>query len=492
MCVQAAGAVRHGSPLWPPQPRTLGSSSGPYLRMSASPDLHAPGWPPRAASPAPNFANLVRLYGGTQRAMTPVTPRASSPLLPSRRFASSPPRSPQYPPTSLTYICSASAAPKPTHVCDAKCGFEGSKDEVLRHEKDCEPWRAWKQIQLARRRDNERKRKERLQSQALLRQVVVTDVVGDLEHILRLAGGPVASSTADDQATAKRSNEGASSSQAHGKPGKRQRKRAHRAAQEQAAEDADAAEVEAAIDAHLAQQKRLFRERTQADALGFAKQLEDNVPEFWTAESGEHVEVTRGSEEFRKIEACFTQGLGVDAHAWPSCDYKIRSLWRTVNREQWTAFEMRRRQASKLQAPPEQTSVPHAYPNDTKLLWHGTGEGSAAVIMKYGFNRSAGANGKNGAKLGRGTYFSPLPRLCLSGEKGSLSHVYTPLDGDGFKHLLLCNVHLGNSIVGRVEYHTFPPAVHSTVDSLLNISKVCVQHDSSINVLYEVVVSYKR
>jgi hypothetical protein len=423
-------------------------------------------------------------------------------------------------------------------VCDANCGFEGTEDEVLVHEKTCLAWRVWKQIKLAKRRDADRKRKERQQETCYKHEqasLLVARLV-DPQYLAYLAANPAgtaSASTADDKCYDLQCASGSTADDkcydlqcaaSSEKPGKRQKKRADRAAQELAAQQrleearaadaaevqaqelaqelaaqerleegraADAAEVQAAIEAHLAKQKQLFLLRTQADAQGFAQQLEDNVPEFWTAVSGEREEVPRDSAEFKKIEATFQQGLRVDALAWPPADYSISSLWRIVNRDHWTAFEMRRMQTSKLQDTPEQTFIAHPFPNDTKLLWHGTAAGSAAVIMKYGFNRSAGANGKHGAVLGRGTYFSPLPRLCLAGEKGCLSHVYTPPDGDGFKHLLLCNVHLGNSIVGRSEYHTFPPAVHSTVDSLLHLSKVCVQHDHSINVLYELVVSYK-
>jgi hypothetical protein len=160
----------------------------------------------------------------------------------------------------------------------------------------------------------------------------------------------------------------------------------------------------------------------------------------------------------------------------------------------WTAFELQRSLAAEAmkhaELAPLQTFNAHVYPNDCERLYHGTTFDAAGIITQHGFNRSAGTNGKHGSILGKGTYFSPLPRLSLSGEKGSLSNIYTPPDSKGFKHLLLCNVLIGNSIVGKSDYNVFPPGAHSTVDVLQNPAKICVQQDNSINILYEVVVSY--
>jgi len=398
-------------------------------------------------------------------------------------LARTPPRSPYSPYPSIDMPL---PKPKPTHVCDAKCGFEGTKDEVLRHEKDCEAWRAWKQIQLARRRDSERKRREARQDKARQDQARQQEPL-DADYLCYIAD--VEANAACSTADGKRQHDGTSAASSS-RPGKRQRAREETAAKKLAAE-ARAAQEEAARQSHLATQKQLFLERTQADTQGFAKHLEASVPEFWTADAGEREEVPRDSVEFKKIQARFVKDVGVNGSSWPKATYKIERLFRIVQNRQWTAFEMRRWQTSQLQEDPVNLDfVAHPFPKDAELLWHGTAAGAAAKIQKDGFNRSA-ASGK--AVLGRGVYFSTSPRLCLSGEKDSLfMHVYTPPDQNGFKHLLLCNVHLGNSVKGHASYHTFPPAVHSTVDSLTDVLKVCVQHDNSINVLYQLVVSWKH
>jgi len=223
--------------------------------------------------------------------------------------------------------------------------------------------------------------------------------------------------------------------------------------------------------------------------------LAQNVPKYWTASAKAISEVPKDSDEFREIEAEVMLKLEIDKGHWRTVDYKVHALYRIINRAMWTAFELQRSlafDASKhKELVPQQTSTAHVYPNDCERLYHGTTVDAASVIMKHGFNRSAGTNGKHGSILGKGTYFSPLPRLSLSGDKGSLSNIYTPPDNDGFKHLLLCNVLLGNSIVGRPDYHVFPPWVHSTVDTLKSPSKICVQQDNSINILYEVLIAYE-
>lgn len=503
-----AQAARHPSPVWPAQARVLPASPGPYMRFSASPDLRAPDWPPRAATPPAAVVNQARhstpvprshffQWGHSNSQRASPLPMHSPPSSPHAAIAAQfgltwppqqgAPKSPSYSPQSPTYSPTPSgwkpsaarapspppaAAPRqstPTHVCDARCGFEGSKVEVLEHEKHCQAAKAWKQSARAKRRESDRKRKQRAEDAAVAKLAAANAGAVEFQAYLDEHAPPSSSKvarvllwSAEDQAKL-----------------------------EQAAQDKARYEESSEHD----RQRQIFCDDTEVKASGYAKQLAQNVPKYWTASAKAISEVPKDSDEFREIEAEVMLKLEIDKNQWRPVDYKVHTLYRIINRAMWTAFELQRSlafDASKhKELVPQQTSTAHVYPNDCERLYHGTTVDAASVIMKHGFNRSAGTNGKHGSILGKGTYFSPLPRLSLSGDKGSLSNIYTPPDPEGFKHLLLCNVLLGNSIVGRPEYHVFPPGVHSTVDTLKNPSKICVQQDNSINILYEVLIAYE-
>lgn len=412
------------------------------------------------------------------------------------------PTSPQYSPTSPDWEPPsgggrpapspppAAAAPRqqtPTHVCDSKCGFEGSKAEVLEHEKACPAWAAWKAIALAKRRSEARKRKQRktdadAKSAALMADAAARYAAADSK---RAASTPAAryaaaAASAASSKSAKKEAETATALE------KNERKRA--LAEEQTRKKDSATD--------LAHKLQVFQDHCEKQAKLFQEQLAGNVPKFWTVDDSPKFEVPKHSDEWNEIEAEFIRKLEIDSYLWPQCAYSLHTLYRTVSRAKWTAFELRRNlikeDMTHAEIQPTEPCTANRYPRDCARLFHGTSLAAAATISTSGFNRSAGQNGRHGSILGKGTYFSPLPRLPLCGETGSLSNVYTPPDGKGFKHLLLCNVVLGNSILGKPEYDVFPPGVHSTVNRLTTPSKHCVQHDNSINVLYELVVSYKK
>jgi hypothetical protein len=461
------------------QARPRPSSPNPYLpAFSTSPDLRASNWPPAPASPLPPFsANALRasvprsaswLLGAHSR---PSSPLASHVALPWPRQPS--PQSPHYSPTpswgggAAPAPQPAAAAPPrrqatPTHMCDANCGFEGGKGDVLLHETTCTAWAAWNVKRLAKRRASDRKRKQRQDDQANDHRSA-----GDVEFAAYLLD------VADAKGSARKL---AFDEDKEQKLAEHEKKTKERAAQ-------------------LAKQHKLFAQQTAQQGQKLMRNLASNVPKHWTEDAKARFEVPKDSDEYREIEAELKLNLEKDKLRWQPCEYKLHALFRTVNRAAWTAFELRRilvQDAMKQRhSCPEQTSHAYMYPGDCARVFHGTTVGAAATIMQDGFNRSAGRNGAHGAILGKGTYFSPLARLSLSGEPGTLSNVYTPPDADGFKHLLLCDVLLGCSIVGRPEYNVFPPHVHSTVERLNAPTKICVQHDSSINVLYEVVISYQ-
>jgi hypothetical protein len=524
-------AARNPSPVWPAQARVLPTSPGPYMPFSASPDLRAPDWPPRdatppAAAPQPRQTSVPRSHffqwglSNSQR---------GSPLQMHGRPAS-PPTSPTYMPTSPTYSPTASTwqpswgggrmssppppaalrQPTPTHVCEANCGFEGSKLEVLEHEKTCSKFAVWKPAALARRRESERKRKLRAQDAALTKLVAANTSKSEIEYQAYLA-----QIAADTKAAGKGGKAGRAKTSKASKAGKGRTLQpeghaswaaseveAREAAAEQAKQEHEAAERKAAQDkarqeeesSEHVRQRQKFCDDTETQANSYAKQLAENVPKFWTADAKPFCEVPRDSDEFKEIEAEVMLKLEIDKHQWRPVVYKVHALYRIINRPMWTAFELQRSLAAEAmkhaELAPLQTFNAHLYPNDCERLYHGTTLDAAGIITQHGFNRSAGTNGKHGSILGKGTYFSPLPRLSLSGEKGSLSNIYTPPDSNGFKHLLLCNVLIGNSIVGKSDYNVFPPGAHSTMDVLQNPAKICVQQDNSINILYEVVVSY--
>lgn len=530
-----AQAARHPSPVWPAQARVLPASPGPYMRFSASPDLRAPDWPPRAGTPPAAAVQPARdsspavprshffQWGQSNSQRASPLPMHSAPSSPHAAIAAQfgvqwppqqgAPRSPSYSPQSPTYSPTASgwqpsaaraptpptpAAPRqptPTHVCDARCGFEGSKVEVLEHERHCQAAQAWKKSARAKRRESDRKRKQRAEDAAVAKLVADATAVEYQAYLAQTA--------AEAAAAVAEAGPAPSSSKPRIKAGSKPHTSSSKAARvllwsaedqakvEQAAQDKARYEESSEHD----RQRQIFCDDTEVKASGYAKQLAQNVPKYWTASAKAISEVPKDSDEFREIEAEVMLKLEIDKNHWRPVDYKVHALYRIINRAMWTAFELQRSlafdAAKHKELVPQQTSTAHVYPNDCERLYHGTTVDAASVIMKHGFNRSAGTNGKHGSILGKGTYFSPLPRLSLSGDKGSLSNIYTPPDPDGFKHLLLCNVLLGNSIVGRPDYHVFPPGVHSTVDTLNNASKICVQQDNSINILYEVLIAYE-
>ena len=503
------------------------------MRFSASPDLRAPDWPPRARTPPAAVVNPARdsspavprshffQWGQSNSQRASPLPMHSAPSSPHAAIAAqfgvvwppqgapkSPsysPQSPIYMPQSPTYSPTPSgwkppaarapspppAAPRqptPTHVCDARCGFEGSKVEVLEHEKHCQAAKAWKQSARAKRRESDRKRKQRAEDAAVAKLAAAN--LGAVEYQAYL-------DELDQHPPGLNMPSKADKAGSQHPPSRRKAARVllwsaeDQAKLEQAAQDKARHEESSEHD----RQRQIFCDDTEAKASGYAKQLAQNVPKYWTASAKAISEVPKDSDEFREIEAEVMLKLEIDKNHWRPVDYKVHALYRIINRPMWTAFELQRSLAfdatKHKELVPQQTSTAHVYPNDCERLYHGTTVDAASVIMKHGFNRSAGTNGKHGSILGKGTYFSPLPRLSLSGDKGSLSNIYTPPDPEGFKHLLLCNVLLGNSIVGRPDYHVFPPGVHSTMDTLKNPSKICVQQDNSINILYEVLIAYE-
>jgi len=168
--------------LHPPSPART-SSSGASPTASAPRPCPCTAPPPRRTQPSQRSlgCNGRRSRGRRNPPATRRSPQPTRRPAPThRRLGGGGAYSAPSPPPAA-----APRQPTPTHVCDARCGFEGSKVEVLEHEKHCQAARAWKQSARAKRRESDRKRKQRAEDASIARLVAAN--AGAVEYQAYLA-----------------------------------------------------------------------------------------------------------------------------------------------------------------------------------------------------------------------------------------------------------------------------------------------------------------
>jgi hypothetical protein len=234
------------------------------------------------------------------------------------------------------------------------------------------------------------------------------------------------------------------------------------------------------------QERKKMTQKILADSKASLIALQEHTSKYWTADAPLYGPVSACSAEWKEVELEFRNSFSREKNA---SDWHVHQINRIQNLHKNATFQAQRLMISKDQQKPAITTRSYEYPNDLRNLWHGTKKEAVEPIVNYGFDRSA--MGNNGAVLGVGTYFSTDVDLPLTGECGNADR-YTPPDKNGYKHLILSEVIMGNSVIGDKSYTIFPPGVHSTVDDLKKPEKVCIHHDNNTHAIYHLVLKKKK
>lgn len=204
----------------------------------------------------------------------------------------------------------------------------------------------------------------------------------------------------------------------------------------------------------LVQTRDAFRDRFElADTTGL--NMRAIATEHWSIPPSTLTEVTKDSDEFRRVAADFDGGA--------SSIVRIHRIENTV----WL-----------LQYLDQKATVESRLGHDEseKLLFHGCPYEAAEQILQQGFDHDR--IGRHGTSYGRGFYFS---------SRRSLSDRYaTPQRLTGEKRILMCRVLVGRSCLGSFTTDTCP----SNYDSTSNHSDIHVVY-SNRHVLPEYLVTYK-
>jgi poly [ADP-ribose] polymerase 10/14/15 len=143
-----------------------------------------------------------------------------------------------------------------------------------------------------------------------------------------------------------------------------------------------------------------------------------------------------------------------------SSNFSVVRIQRIQNESEWQRYSLLKQQWMRA-----------GMHNEHDQVWHGTSESTKDKICHGGFNRSF----NKAAVYGRGVYFA-------RDAKYSLSDVYSPPSANGLKHLFLCRILLGRSIVGEPGYRDATDAgdsgAKSMVDDLGNPSIFVACHDA--------------
>lgn len=107
-------------------------------------------------------------------------------------------------------------------------------------------------------------------------------------------------------------------------------------------------------------------------------------------------------------------------------------------------------------------------PSEQRWLYHGTSSDACSNIITKGFNRSY--CGKNATVYGRGVYFARDMSY-------SASHIYSPPDSQGTKHMIAARVLIGKTAVGNDTMIEPPDGVTTTVNRAVDPSIFVVYKD---------------
>jgi serine/threonine protein kinase len=209
---------------------------------------------------------------------------------------------------------------------------------------------------------------------------------------------------------------------------------------------------------------------------------QDELPPTWSppAEGQDPYEVrliglAAGSEEYAGVERLF--------FASQCAQYRILSIQRVQNMEQWNLYRQKRQDMAGRPAPPQVVSLPGvlqptAAPAgaNERQLFHGTVCETVPLINQKSFNRSY--CGRNATRYGRGTYFA-----CEASY--SAHKTYSPPDTLGRRYMYLARVLVGATAAGDRAMVEPPPlpwdparAYDSTCDSPTRPSLYVVYHDA--------------
>ena len=264
---------------------------------------------------------------------------------------------------------------------------------------------------------------------------------------------------------------------------------------------AEAAHAKALAQANAQARRRSLELREKIAAIE-ARMLEQAaqqplaVPSTWTPMAdpagAQLVALPIGSSERMALERTlfssmrraskYTSGIDEKWLMSPAC-IEIVKVERVQNPSLWKAYAVKRQEIRNRE---RVTSDVHMRRYERCNLWHGLDEDTAPIIWHEGFNRSA--CGKNGTRLGRGTYFA-------SDVSYSMMTKYARPNGSGVRTVLACRVLVGEFCQGssemkqppfRKEYLRFD----STVDDARAPEIFVAYHDAQMYPEY--VISFRR
>jgi len=156
---------------------------------------------------------------------------------------------------------------------------------------------------------------------------------------------------------------------------------------------------------------------------------------------------------------------------------RIVDVQRVQSLPLWTSYAVKRRsilmrESGRFDIPTAEARFEHVW------LFHGTDEDTVPKITQQGFNRSF--SGKNATRYGKGAYFARDASY-------SSQTRYSQPNADGYQHVFLCRVVVGEYCLGvqdalappvRGKARDGPVLFDSTVDKLLDPSIFVTYHDS--------------